>query len=235
MESLWTYCWLRKPVALTSRMLDVFYDCTQGILDLAIKLFVVTQARAMTDATEVLSEQLVLAAYRDSFKLVHPMIEAMRNRDLSALSTYEDVKLPQTSRMLDDLAFRHQVQAAQAATPARWQSEVAVRVQEVLELSGIPSETAVALASSVAKGDSSNMLEASKAALERATPVKPTSSRPAPGKKRTTAIPVYSDLQDRPSDFRNAILASFKHNTSISKEMQALGYLPEAQEVICLD
>lgn len=235
MTSLWQYCWLRKPTTLTSRMLDVFYDCTQGIIDLAIKLFVLAQARAMTDGTEALSEQIVLATYRDSFKLVHPMIEAMRRKDPAALSMFEDVKLPQTSRMLDDLALRQQVRTAQAATPERKESEVAVRVQEVLVLSGVPSDTAASLATQVAQEGAGNILEASKLALARATPTRPVSSRKAPGDKRAPKAPTYNGLEERQSDFRNSIVASFRNGTSISHEMQILGFLPQAQEVICLD
>lgn len=235
MKSLWQYCWLRKPSTLTSRMLDVFYDCTQGIIDLAIKLFVLAQARAMTDGTEALSEQLVLAAYRENFKLVHPMIDAMRRKDPGALAMYEDIKLPQTSRMLDDLALRQQVQAAQAATPERKESEVAVRVQEVLVLSGVPSDTAAAIAAEAAQEDAGSLLEASKSALARATPARPVRSRPTPEGKHAPKAPTYSGLEERQSDFRNAVVSAFRNGTPISKEMQALGFLPQAQEVICLD
>lgn len=236
MHSLWKYCWLRNPTALTSRMLDVFYECTQGILDLAIKLFVIAQARAISDGTEVLSEQLVLAAYRENFKLVHPMIAAMRRKDPGALAMYEDIKLPQTSRMLDDLSLRQQVQAAQAGAAARKESEVALRLQEMLELSGVPTETAAALATEVAKEDAGNILEASKAAFALATPIKPTSTRKISSKKSAEPKePTYSGMENRPSDFRNAILASWRNGTSIAKEMQTLGFLPKAQEVICLD
>lgn len=187
---------------------------------------------AVTDSAPAFAKED--KGYRENFKLVHPMIDAMRRKDPAALSMFEDIKLPQTSRMLDDLSLRQQVQAAQAATPERKESEVAVRVQEVLVLSGVPSDTAAALAAKAAQEETGSLLEASKSALAQATPARPVRSRPTPEGKHAPKAPTYSGLEERQSDFRNAIVSAFRNGSSISKEMQALGFLPQAQEVICL-
>jgi len=90
------------------------------VLDLAIKLFAVSQARAIFDGSETLSEQLIRAVYDEQFKLIHPMVEALRSDDLEALIRFEDVTPLKVNvkleDMMDDLSRRYRRRRSHAAS-----------------------------------------------------------------------------------------------------------------------
>jgi hypothetical protein len=74
------------------------YDETQGVADLAIKLFLLVQLRVVS-ASEVRrhqSEELTARLFRqvakEEFAMVGPMIDALRKNDRRALGQFEDLK-----------------------------------------------------------------------------------------------------------------------------------------------
>lgn len=67
---------------------------SQGIIDIALKLFVLAQIRAISSNKEVLSVPLIQQVARDNLKLVQPMLAALKSGEASKISQYEDIYFP---------------------------------------------------------------------------------------------------------------------------------------------
>ena len=92
MESLWDYQYIENKCALDkiSQLGEVIYEETQGITDLAIKLFMFAQERAITSGQEKLTSAIIRSAARDKFNLLQPALKAFKNKDKMALADFED-------------------------------------------------------------------------------------------------------------------------------------------------
>lgn len=91
LKSLWKYQWTAQVVPLTPAIESCMYKHTQGIHALVVRLFQLTQLQAISDGTECLSEALIDDVALRMFKLVAPMLEALRKGDKEAVKKYEDL------------------------------------------------------------------------------------------------------------------------------------------------
>lgn len=94
LEAIWEYQWVRTPVELSNEMIDVMYEESQGIIDIALKLFALAQIRAISSNKEMLSVPLIKQVARDNLKLVQPMLAALKSGEASKISQYEDIYFP---------------------------------------------------------------------------------------------------------------------------------------------
>jgi hypothetical protein len=93
-ESLWNYQWVRKPVKLTDEFVEVLYESSQGILDICIKIYALSQIRAISTTREELSPRLISQVANENLKLVQPMLKALRSGDIHEMVKYEDIYFP---------------------------------------------------------------------------------------------------------------------------------------------
>ncbi|WP_206915846.1 ATP-binding protein [Alicyclobacillus suci] len=91
-EGMWDYQWVRNPVPLTAELSAELYDLSQGILDIAVKIFVMAQIRAMSSWKETLSASLFRQVANENLKLVQPMLQSLRSGDMRELAKYEDIQ-----------------------------------------------------------------------------------------------------------------------------------------------
>ncbi|KGR89867.1 ATPase AAA [Ureibacillus massiliensis 4400831 = CIP 108448 = CCUG 49529] len=91
LEGMWDYQWVRKPTALTQEFKDILYDESGGITDIAIKLFVMAQVKAISSGKEQITPALIRKVARENLQLIQPMINAIRSGDIKAISRYEDI------------------------------------------------------------------------------------------------------------------------------------------------
>jgi hypothetical protein len=236
LECLWKYCWMSKPQELTSELLDAFYHCTQGILDLAIKLFIVTQARAILDDVETLSAQLLISVFDEQFKLVHPMVTALRNDDRVALMEFEDVKALRIETAMEGLGRRQRMTRARAASARPGCPDFKFRLADAGKAFGLSEEDAVALAEEVeTAGTAKNMFDAAAELAKKASPPKKSSNKTKMAKvtgAADAASPSYPCIEKRPDDFRHAIVHAAIERTSIVEQLFALKLVQEPEEVL---
>lgn len=95
-DQLWKYQWTREKTPISEEIRDVLYDESQGILDIVVKLFMLTQLRVISigdvrDTPEILTPQLMRKVAREDFRIVQPMIDALRRNDTKALLKYDDL------------------------------------------------------------------------------------------------------------------------------------------------
>ncbi|MFL0270164.1 ATP-binding protein [Candidatus Clostridium radicumherbarum] len=91
MEAIWDYQWTKKSIQLTKEFIDEFYVQSQGITDIAVKLFAMTQIRAILSGKEEIDVNLIIKVAEENLQLVKPMIDALRSGDIRKLAKYEDI------------------------------------------------------------------------------------------------------------------------------------------------
>ncbi|MFT7773244.1 AAA family ATPase [Roseateles sp.] len=232
---LWQYMWVRNPVPLSEGLLDVIYDCTQGIIDLAIKLLILAQTRAILDGSETLSEQLFYSVYEQQFKLVHPMVSALRSGDDRAMAEFDDLKLFKVKETVEDLSRASRVKRGLKALARPGTPGFEAQLAQVAETMGIEPADAEALASQVATdGNAKDLLDAVKQLTKKATPPKAVGKKTARSKAAGDAAPAYAGLEERPEDFRRALVRSAVEGTTVFEQFNKLKFLPNIEDVICL-
>lgn len=93
-ESLWHYQYVRKDSTPDDRakggstLSEVLYDETQGIVDLAIKLFVFAQERAIETGRERIDEGIIRKAAKDKLKIPRHVLHALRMKDMQVLEKF---------------------------------------------------------------------------------------------------------------------------------------------------
>lgn len=90
-EGLWSYQYTAKPCRLTKTMCSALYDVTQGITDFAIKVYMLSQIRAISNSEEVVTEDCFYQTAKESLRMALPILEALKNRDVALLASVEDV------------------------------------------------------------------------------------------------------------------------------------------------
>ncbi|WP_084545330.1 ATP-binding protein [Derxia gummosa] len=118
LETLWSFQWTRQPVALDAHFDALMHHYSQGVIDIAIKLFASAQARAMRDGSERLSPELIHEVFATEFELMHPMLDALRRNDSEVLALYDDVAPISTAALAESVGRRMQgLSTAQVPTP----------------------------------------------------------------------------------------------------------------------
>ena len=96
LEALWRYQWTADSVELSEEWIDLFHDATQGVLDLVVKLFIEAQTDALMRQKPVLRVERVASLAKSRFRLLHPMLDAMRSGNPFKMAKFEDVRMTET-------------------------------------------------------------------------------------------------------------------------------------------
>ena len=144
---LWKYQWLqRRDEVLSEEVRDCWYDLSQGVLDIVVKLFVLAQLRAIVTGAERITSQLLRRVYDDELKPVHPMLAALRSGDPERIAEYSDLTLPGVDQRLFALSSaiaRTEFESSdQQANPG---NEQAKRLQTLLMAAGCDGERVMPL------------------------------------------------------------------------------------------
>lgn len=103
-NKLWELQVLRdRDVLLSESLRDVWYELSQGVMDIVVKLFVLAQLRAMAIGHERITEGLLRKVYKDELKPVHPMLEALRSGIPEKIARYSDLVVPEMDKRLIQL------------------------------------------------------------------------------------------------------------------------------------
>lgn len=150
LRSMWKYQWTRNKCPLTEEMKNTLYDETQGIIDLAVKLYGIAQIKAIYGGTERLTPATIRESAEESLKLVRPMLDALRSGNMKKIMQYEDIR----PISIEDCLIAH----ANHIMPAKDVMEItSLEEQAVLKLleMDIPAKTARACVKKALKGQKS--------------------------------------------------------------------------------
>lgn len=101
-EDLWEFQYLQKISSLKEEpaLSEVLYEESQGITDIAIKLFMFAQELAITSGKEKITASIIRSAAKDKFSLLQPILKAFKAKDKTALSKFEDAYPTYSSQSL---------------------------------------------------------------------------------------------------------------------------------------
>lgn len=93
-EGMWEYQWTDEYTELTKELSDVLYEESQGIIDIALKLYAMAQIKAINSTkTEKITSSLIKTIAKDNLKLVKPMLDALKTGNVSKIVKYEDISM----------------------------------------------------------------------------------------------------------------------------------------------
>lgn len=221
---LWRFQWVRQPAALSPFLSDLLYQHSQGIVDIAIKLFAACQVRAMLDGSETITGQLIADVAGRELAMVAPMIDALRRDDVSALQACDDIAPLNLEYLLTRVEQSYAGRKVRGAG-LRADNEMFVpTVASALEAVGFETDTAAAMAESVAQQNPANALEGVKKAL--------TGSMSGPKAKKQKADKPNAPVTYPPGDYRNALQTT--GNETVFERLGKLGMLPDLERVLAL-
>jgi hypothetical protein len=92
LRAMWKNQWTRHRTPLSAELKDVLYDESQGIIDIAVKLYAMAQMKAIADSAEIIRPETIREVAAEKLRLVRPMLNALRSGDRKKLLMYEDIK-----------------------------------------------------------------------------------------------------------------------------------------------
>ncbi|TCW31809.1 ATP-binding protein [Gulbenkiania mobilis] len=95
-QHMWQLQWTREYSPLDDEIRTALYEESQGIVDVVINLYMLTQKyaiqmRAVRNRPERIDAQLIRYVARENFKIIAPMIAALKSGNLKALSQFDDL------------------------------------------------------------------------------------------------------------------------------------------------
>ncbi|GFZ94088.1 hypothetical protein GCM10008018_45660 [Paenibacillus marchantiophytorum] len=94
MNALWRYQWTAKNSPLSESIKKTMYDLSQGIVDIAVKLYMLAQWEAMEEADpkdEKITVGLLKSVAKRHMQLVQPLLKILRRNDPALLSLVDDL------------------------------------------------------------------------------------------------------------------------------------------------
>jgi hypothetical protein len=81
----------KKQPTQPQRLSDVLYEESQGITDLAVKIYMFAQERAIDTGKEIVTASIIRSVVRDKFAMLREVLTAMKYNDQRALARWDDV------------------------------------------------------------------------------------------------------------------------------------------------
>ncbi|HEY5915110.1 MAG TPA: ATP-binding protein [Verrucomicrobiae bacterium] len=90
-ESLWRYEFTKLQTPLSQDLSDVLFEESAGIVDFAVKLFLLAQVRAISTGIEKITTAIIRSVAKDSLRLAQPALSAIRTGDMRAVAGMTDL------------------------------------------------------------------------------------------------------------------------------------------------
>jgi hypothetical protein len=90
-SAMWDYQWTKNETKLTQEWIDFLYEQSQGITDVALKLYLLGQSYAIESGVEKLTFEIIKYVKKEYLKLIQPMLNALESGKEQEISKYEDI------------------------------------------------------------------------------------------------------------------------------------------------
>jgi hypothetical protein len=228
LQTLWTYQWTKKTAPFDAAFSQIMYFYSQGVIDIAIKLFAAAQGLAMNDGTELLSIAHIHQAFTKHMALMAPMIEALRANDLAALALCEDIAPLSMESIVDGAIRRVRAKASPLVKTRSSDPAFAPTLAASLTVLGMDKEDALSSAEAVAADTKVRTLHEG---MQHALAEAKAPSRPSRKKSSTPEAEVI-DFSERAKDYRRAQQDARLKGTKVFDELVTLGMAPSLEEVL---
>lgn len=143
-NGMWGYQWTKKPVELSPDLNRVLYDETQGITALVVRLFQLSQIEAIRTGTETLSPSLLHKVATQKFRVLAPMLAALRSKDEKEIRKYEDLLTNGLKSLGQDVDREAQLALLKAAKAESQTHVIAEKTRAVSALVDMGTEESAA-------------------------------------------------------------------------------------------
>jgi hypothetical protein len=97
-KDLWKYQWTKKKTPYTPDLGKALYEESQGIVDIAVKLYMFAQwniigVKSAQAAGEPITAALIRSVAKDNLKLLRPAFDALRSGDPERLKNIQDIHI----------------------------------------------------------------------------------------------------------------------------------------------
>ena len=165
MTSMWKHQWTRDKIPLTEEMKNILYEESQGIIDIAVKLYAMVQVKAITVGNDRFVARDFHVAAAEKLGLVKPMLDALRTGDKKKIRQYGDI----SPISIEDYLSSYMSMAKEPVPEKSSEGKISVSEQAVLKLLelGVEPGTAKRLSGRAlaSKGNCPNVADAVKEAF----------------------------------------------------------------------
>jgi len=140
LRAMWKNQWTKKRTELTDELKNTLYNESQGIIDIAVKLYAMAQIKAIADGTEIITVKDIMEVAAEKYRLVQEPLNALRTGDVKKLAKYEDIR----PIIIDDYIAAQSARIAVTASSFSRDAALSLEEQAVLKLleMDIPSKVA---------------------------------------------------------------------------------------------
>lgn len=213
---LWRYQWVQNHAVLDRDMEKLFFELTQGIPDVMIKLFVAAQFAAMITGTEKLTGPLIVAVFDREFGLLKPMINALASGDPIELMKFDDLTPLDLTHTLGRMADKNSAGTQRKRTKAEMSESLVSQVSTSLVATGIGPESARRTAEEVVEGGQTDALRGVQDAIKLLEPMKVRREKGVPAE-----IVEASMLELEPEDFRRILFEAQQKGVPVAEVLLA--------------
>jgi len=128
--SMWENQWTKSIVPLTADIKDALYHESQGIVDIAVKLYAMVQIRAIVLGKESFTHSDFHDAADECFWSVKPMLDALRSGDVKKIEAYGDI----TPVKIEDYFMAYLAMLPPKNDPPQKRNEKTLSEKSVLKL-----------------------------------------------------------------------------------------------------
>lgn len=90
-HGMWNFQWTKQVAALTDEINGALYEESQGIVDIAVKLYAMSQIHAIATRKEIITAEIIRKVAKQNLKLVRPMLLALKSGNIKEINKYGDI------------------------------------------------------------------------------------------------------------------------------------------------
>lgn len=90
-ESIWRYQWTNQYTPLTDDLKNAFYDECQGIVAVAVKLFILVQIESMKKKKEIITVSMFEKAVKMHLRVLLPILKALKSGSQAQIRKFDDI------------------------------------------------------------------------------------------------------------------------------------------------
>lgn len=217
-HALLRYQWIRNPIDEQSKLYlaNLLYEHSQGIIDIAIKLFATAQIRAIMDGSELISGQLLVDVAKRELSMLAPMVDALRRNDIHALQDYDDIAPISLGEIIARTEVKYTGKQVSGASVTPSTSAYNQILMSVLQVIGFDNDKAELLTAQTTEMGATNALDGIQKALKQAS----SGSKSKKASKAESSAPISYE----PGDYRNVL---HQGEGRVLDRYRYLGMLPD--------
>jgi hypothetical protein len=231
MKGMWEYQWTKEEVELTPEFEEVIYYESQGIIDIAIKLYVLTQWRAIALGEETFTPENFHIVAMESLQMVQPMLEALRTGNKKQINQFHDITpidLTKVNKYFQSKLVKDSQSNSEHYTNKPNDTDLYELVEEIisrLTKVGVQPSKAQEVAATVVKGNPDiDLQSATSKALSLALEI-----------KDTTKNKGHKKVEKQPDDLRLIVKNGKEEKISGYEALLKAGYIKSPNEFMNVD